>query len=178
MSNSYDYEIIVFERVDQRERELAEREPAEFPDSSPDVRLIKQQIHTSLHFVQKPLSETNRLVFVDPGRLPHLLFGRVKETQVHRPSRARTRANTSAAGREEVSPRRYALYRRAASSSQSCSTFSSKSSSKESISVRANSAFCFGLSLSSSSRSSEISRVIFVTLKGNRKVFSLLPGTA
>ena len=174
MRNGYDYEIIVSERVDQCEREFAEREPAEFPDSPPDVRSIEQQIHTSLHFVQKSLSESNRLVFVDLGRLQHLLFGRVEETEVHRLSRARTRVNTSAAGREEISPRRYASYRRVASSSQSCSTFSSKSSSKESISVRANSAFCFGLSLSNSSRSFEISRVIFVTPKCNRKVLSLL----
>ena len=108
----------------------------------------------------------------------HRMADQKEETEAHRPSRARTRANTSAAGREEISPRRYASYLRIASSSQSCSTFSSKSSSKESIGVRANSAFCFGLSLLISSRSSEISRVIFVTLQGYRKVFGLLPGTA
>ena len=93
---------------------------------------------------------------------------------VHRLSRARTRANTSTAGREDISPRRYASYLRVASSSQSCSASSSKSSSKESISVCANSAFCFGLSLSSSLRSSEVSRVIFVTPKGDRKVFQFI----
>ena len=101
-------EIIVFERVDQREGELAEREPAELPNSPPNVRSFEQQSHTSLHFVQKPFSESNRVVFVEPGRLQHLLFGRVEETEVHRLSRARTRANTSAAGREDISPRRYA----------------------------------------------------------------------
>ena len=40
VSDSYDYEIIIFERVDQRERELAEREPTKFPNSPPDVRSI------------------------------------------------------------------------------------------------------------------------------------------
>ena len=67
MGDSYDYEIIAFQRVDQREGELAEWEPTEFPDSPPDVRSIEQQLHTSLHFVQKPLSESIRLVFVGPG---------------------------------------------------------------------------------------------------------------
>ena len=75
MCDSYDYEIIVFERVDQRKRGLAKREPVEFLDSPPDVRLNEQQVHTPLHFVQKPLTESNRLIFVDPGRLRHLLFG-------------------------------------------------------------------------------------------------------
>ena len=139
------------------------------PNSPPDVRSITQQVHTSLYFVQKSLAESNRLVFVHPGRFRHLLFGRVKETEIHRLSRARARANTSAAGRADISPRRYASNRRAASSIQICSTSSSRSSSKESISVRASSAFCFGLSLSSSSQSVEVSRAIFVTPKGHRQ---------
>ncbi len=114
MRDSYDYDIIVFERVDQRERELAEREPAEFSNFPSNVRSIEQKIYTSLHFVQKPLSESNRLVFVDPGRLQHLLCGWIEKTETHRLSRARTRANISAAGREDISPLRYASYRRVA----------------------------------------------------------------
>ena len=38
--DSYDYEIILFDRVDQRERELSEREPTKFPNSPTDVRSI------------------------------------------------------------------------------------------------------------------------------------------
>ena len=69
MRDSYHYEIIIFERVNQRERELAERKSPEFPDSPPDVRSSEQQVYTSLHFVQKPIPESNCLVFVGPGRL-------------------------------------------------------------------------------------------------------------
>ena len=36
------------------------------------MRSIEQEIHTSLHFVQKSLSESNRLVFVDLRRRQHL----------------------------------------------------------------------------------------------------------
>ena len=61
MGDSYDYEIIVFECVDQRKRELAKRKPAKFLDSPSDVRSIEQQIHASLHFVQKSLSEPDCL---------------------------------------------------------------------------------------------------------------------
>ena len=91
--------------------------------------------------------------------------------EIHRLSRARARANTSVPGRDDISPHRYASYRRAASSSQSCSTSASRSSSKGSISVCPNSAFCFGLSLSSSTRSSETSQAIFVTPVDYRQIF-------
>ena len=42
----------------------------------------------------------------------HRMADQKEETEAHRLSRARTRANTSAAGREEISPRRYASYLR------------------------------------------------------------------